>query len=378
MLKKDYKIGNEIRAWSVYLSDRAAIEVSKTLNSKWINTGEKEKEFRQKIAKKLGAPYVVACNSGTSALKASLATIGVEPGDEVISTPYTFIATNTSILELGAKPVFADIKYDTLNIDPDSIKEKITKNTKAIICVHYAGNPCDMDEIWEIGEKYKLPIIEDSAHALCSKYKGRFIGEQGDLACFSFQAVKIITSGDGGVITTTKKEYYDILRKKVWYGVDRDSKKFNILDPFPHDPDGLGYKMNMNDITATLASVAIDSIEEPLKQRRQIGELYIKELKNLQNIKLMNYKPDRTPNYQIFPVHVAKREAFANYMLSKGIQVVLNNRRNDLYPIFGGIRNDLINLKRADEDVILLPIHSDLTELQVQRVIRHVKKYDKG
>ena len=196
MPKKDYEIGDEIRAWSTYVPEEAAERVKETLNSKWINTGLREKELREKACKKWEFPYCVAVNNGTSALRASLAMLGVGPGDEVVSTPYTFIATNTAILEQGAKPVFADIRYDDLNIDPKSIEAKITDKTKAISIVHYGGNPCDLDEIRAIAKKHGLPLIEDSAHALGSKYKGRYIGASGDVVCFSLQVVKIITCGD--------------------------------------------------------------------------------------------------------------------------------------------------------------------------------------
>src|SRR3989344_9121086 len=170
---------------------------------------KKDKELREKVRSKWNFPFCVAVNNGTAALRASLAVVGVGPGDEVISTPYTFIATNTAILEQGAKPVFADIRYDDLNIDPKNIKKKISPKTKAIMVVHYAGNPCDMEEIWAIGRKHGIPVIEDAAHALGSKYKGRYIGSSGDIICFSLQVVKIITSGDGGLISTTKKEYFE-------------------------------------------------------------------------------------------------------------------------------------------------------------------------
>src|SRR3990172_9599332 len=225
-VKKDYELSNDlIRTWSTFVPKQAATEVGKTLRSKWINTGKKEKEFKEKARKKWGFPYCVAVNSCTSALRASLAVLGVGVGDEVISTPFTFIATNTVILEQGAKPVFADINYEDLNINPKSIEEKITKKTKAIIVVHYGGNPVDLDEIRKIGKKYGLPVIEDAAQALGSKYKGEYIGAEGDIVCFSFQVIKIITSGDGGLISTSKAAYYQKLRKIIWYVIDRDSKK---------------------------------------------------------------------------------------------------------------------------------------------------------
>jgi len=373
--KQDYEIGKEIRCWGVCIPDNAAEEVSKTLESTWINTGKKEKEFRKKICDRFQAPYSIACTSGTTALKIALKALGVGPDDEVISTPFTFIATNTTILEVGATPVFADIQYDTLNIDPKSVEEKITNKTKAIMCVHYAGNPVDLDELREIANKYDLPIIEDSAHAMASEYKGKPIGSTGDVATFSFQCVKIVTCGDGGVVTTTNENIYKKLKKQAWYGIDRDTKKMSILDPLPAHPDGLGFKANMNDITATLACVAIDYLDIPLTRRKHIGEFYRESLSSLNKMKLLNYKKEWTPNYQIFPVHVEERQKFAEFMLERGIQVNINNRRNDVYEIFGGIC-DLPNLKKADEDVILIPIHNDLTDEDVQRIVGTIKEYD--
>jgi perosamine synthetase len=377
MGKKDFELNDTlIRLWSTYIPEAAGEAVKDILRSKWINTGIQEKLFRKKISEKFNIPYCVACTSGTAALRASYALLGIGPGDEVISTPYTFIATNTAILEQGAKPVFADVQYDTLNIDPQSVESKITKKTKAIVCVHYGGLPCDMDELWAIGKKYGLPVIEDSAHALGSKYKGSYIGSRGDIITFSLQAIKIITSGDGGIIATNNEEYYKILKKLVWFGIDRDEKKTNLLDPLPDRIDMLGFKYNMNDITATLGLVGIDNFEIPYKRRKTIGDKYRKELNDLRKIKLIEYALDRSPNYQIFPIHVENRLKFSTIMREKGIMVNVNNRRNDRYSIFGGIC-ELPNTARAEDDVILIPVHADLTNNDVDRIIDAVQAYDK-
>ena len=380
MTRKDYEFKDKmIRTWSTFVPEEAVIEVSKTLRSGWINTGKKERELREKACKKWGFPYCVAVNSGTSALRASLATLNIGPGDEVISTPFTFIATNTAILEQGAKPIFADIKYEDLNLDPNKIEKKITPKTKAIIVVHYGGNPADMDEIRKIGKKHNLPIIEDAAHALGSMYKGDYIGTKGDIICFSLQVVKIVTCGDGGLISTPNEKYYQILKKIIWYGIDKEGKKINLLDPFPTDFKGdiLGFKYNMNDIIATLASVALDHFEEAAAKRKKIGERYRKELAGLPRLKLMKYYHDREPNYQIFPIHVKNRLRFAKNLRKHNIMVNINNRRNDIYPMFGGFQNDLVITKQVDEDVVLLPIHADLTEKQVDYIIEKVKETSK-
>lgn len=375
MSKKDYEMSDDIRVWSTFIPEETGIEVQKILKSKWINTGKQEKLLRQKFSEKFNIPYCVATNNCTAALRASLAALGIGPGDEVISTPMTFIATNTSILEQGATPVFVDIQYDTLNINPENIVEKITDKTKAIICVHYGGNPCDMDEIRKIGCDYNLPIIEDSAHAMGSKYKGKYIGSTGDIITFSFQVVKIITCGDGGIIATTNEEYYKKLKKYIWYGVDREEKDMYSIDPLPDNIDVLGFKYNMNDITATIGIVGIDHFGIPFQRRKEIGEKYRKELSNLSKIKLLKYYPDRTPNYQIFPVHVENRLEFAEYMRNYSIILKVNNRRNDRYSIFGGLQ-DLPVTERADKDTVLIPIHADLTDSQVEKIIETIKKYD--
>ena len=380
MSKKDYEIDEDIiRTWSVYIPKEAVAEITKTLRSKWINTGKIERKLREKACRKWGFPYCVAVNSCTSALRASLAMLGVGSGDEVISTPFTFIATNTAILEQGAKPIFADIKYEDLNLNPKSIEEKITKKTKAIIIVHYGGNPADLDEIRKIGKKHGVPIIEDAAHAMGSKYKGKFIGEIGDIVCFSLQVVKIITSGDGGLIATSNKEYYEKLKKIVWYGINREDKRMSLLDPLPESFQGdtLGFKYNMNDIVATLACVGVDYFNEAASRRRIIGERYRKELTGCKKIKLMEYYHDRAPNYQMFPVHVENRIRFAKYLRDHNIMVRINNRRNDIYPMFGPKRSDLPITERADSDVVLLPIHADLTDEQVSLVIQKVKDAQK-
>lgn len=374
---KDYETDGFIRTWSIHIPSDTITELKKTLDSTWINTGKKEKEFRQKICNQFGAKYAVACNSGTSALKAALISLGVGPGDEVVSTPFTFIATNTSILEVGATPVFADIDYDTLNITAETIREQITEKTKAIIVVHYGGLPCEMDEIRKVGKEFNLPIIEDSAHAMGSKYKGVNIGAEGDIITFSFQVVKIVTCGDGGIICTPNEEYYKKLKEVVWYGVDRETKIADPLDPLPNDIKRLGYKMNMNDITATIGCVAMNHLDEQLSKRKLIGEKYRKELSNLKKMKLIKFPDYVEPNYQIFPVHIESREEFANFMFNNGIQVNVNNRRNDKYTIFGGIKDYLVNTAKCDEDVILLPCHGDLTEQDVDKIINNIKEFDK-
>ena len=374
--KLDYKINKEIRTWDINIPLRVLNELKKTIKSKWINTGPKEKQFRNHLIKRFGAKYAVATNSGTSSLRCALASLGVGLNDEVISTPFTWLATNTAILEQGAKPIFADINYDDLNISHEEIEKKITKKTKAIIVVHYAGNPVDLDKINEISKRYKIPIIEDCAHAMGSEFKKKSIGSSGNICCFSFQCVKIVTCGDGGAILCNDKKTYEILQSKIWFGFNKEKKKINFLNPVAEDTLGLGFKMNMNDIVATFACVAMEELNNALMIRSEIGNLYRKELKDLKKIKLINYKRDRKPNYQIFPILVKDRENFAKFMWNNNIQVNINNRRNDVYKIFGGEDRKLKTLNKVDKEVILLPLHLGLKKKDTLKIIELTKKFD--
>ncbi len=367
-----------IRTWSSFVPDGAMDALAEVLRSKWLNTGPREKLLREEFRRIFDVPYAVACSNGTAALRASYAAAGVGPGDEVVTTPFTFIATNTAILEQGAVPVFADIQYETLNLDPESVESKITKRTKAIVCVHYGGYPCDLDELTAVARRHRLPLIEDSAHALGSRYKGRSIGSSGDFVTFSFQAIKIVTSGDGGMIATADPDRYATLKKLVWYGVDREEKPSNLLDPLPEDLSLLGFKYNMNDITAALALAGLQGLARPLERRRVIGERYRREFSGLHRVRILEFKPDRAPNYQLFPVHVEDRPRFAAHMRERGVLVMVNNRRNDRYSIFGSGARNLPHTARADQDTLLIPIHADLSDAEIDQVVAAVSAYDRA
>jgi perosamine synthetase len=363
---------------SPFIPKEAGEEVKKTIDSGWINTGEKERLFKEQLKKKFRWIHCILTNSCTSALRLVLAHIGVNYGDEVISTPWTMIATNTAILEQGAKPVFADIKYDTLNIDPNDIERKITDKTKAIMMVHYAGYPCNLTEIYKIAIENNLHVIEDAAQALGSKYRGRYIGRLGEYCCFSFQTVKIINTGDGGAITCQYKEDADRLLAKSWFGINKSERKRTVLGIFPDDITELGYKYNMNDITATLGLVSLKYFDDILKRRQDIGKIYFEELSNLKKITLLDYNfNQKETNFWMFPMHVKNRNKFAEYMRDNNIEVTIHNHRNDKWSIFGGIQKDLLITEKVEKDIIHIPIHQDLSNNEIEYIIKTIKKWDK-
>jgi perosamine synthetase len=343
--------------------------------SGWIGQGPKVDEFEKEFSKKFGLKYVVALNSATSGLRLAYAMAGIGPGDEVITTPYTMVATNTAILEQFAKPVFADIQYETANIDPQDIEHRITKKTKAIVCVHWGGYPCDMDEIRKIASYHNLPVIEDAAHALGAIYKGKPIGSISEYTVFSLQAIKHITTGDGGILSVLNEEKYKEALRRRWFGIDRAGRKPSILG---HDPTydiwEVGYKYNMNDIAATIGLEQLKYFDSIFRRRAQIAKIYREELEGVSGITLLEYKNDRVHANWLFAMHVERRMKFAKAMLSRGVEVMVHNWRNDKYTVFGGLRKDLPNTARVNETLICIPLHHNLSDEDVDYIIKSIKK----
>ena len=361
-----------IPLFSPYIPPEAGDAVKQVIDSGWINTGTKEQLFRERLQEKFGFPHCVATSSCTGSLRASLAALDITCGDEVITTPWTMIATNTVILEQGATPIFADIEYDTLNIDPEDVVRKITDKTKAIMCVHYAGAPCRLDALRKIAKDNDLTLVEDAAQALGAKYYNKYVGATGKLVNFSFQAIKTITSGDGGAIATDSEELYEALQTRVWFGIDKKRRQKTPLGPLPYDVEVLGFKYNMNDITATLGLVGLDHFDEALKKRKAVARHYRDELQNLNDVELLHYPTNIESSCWMFPIHVKHRLQFAKYMRHNGVEVSIHYPRNDKYSIFGGKQN-LPVTEKVDSDVIHIPIHSNLSEHQVVQVIDAVR-----
>jgi perosamine synthetase len=358
-----------------YVPESAIEKVVEVLKGRWVGQGPKVDEFELEFSKKFGIQYATSVNSATSALRLAYAVAGVGVGDEVITTPYTMVATNTTILEQNAKPVFADVQYETANISPDDIEHRITKKTKAIACVDWAGYPCDLDEIRKIAFEHDLPLIEDSAHALGAVYKNKPIGSISDFTVFSFQAIKHMTTGDGGMLCMTNKENYDEAVRRKWFGIDRAARKPSVLGNDPtFDITEVGYKYHMNDIAAAMGLGQLPHFESNFKRRAEIAKIYREELEKVTKITLLESENDRISANWLFAMHVKDRLQFANQMRSKGIEVAVHNWRNDKYSIFGGLRKDLPNTARLDETLICIPLHTKLSDEDVDYIIASVKK----
>ncbi|MBO5523925.1 MAG: aminotransferase class I/II-fold pyridoxal phosphate-dependent enzyme, partial [Roseburia sp.] len=253
---------------------QAVIEV---LKSDYLTTGPKIAEFEKMVADYVGAKYAVAISNGTAALHAACFAAGIGAGDEVITTPITFAASSNCVLYCGGTPVFADVDPKTYNIDPEDIKRKITARTKAIIAVHLAGQPCDMDAIHAIAEEHNLIVIEDGAHALGSEYKGKKVGALSDMTTFSFHPVKPITTGEGGMIVTDDEQLYEKLVLFRSHGITRDENLMTRNEgPWFYQQLELGYNYRMTDIQCALGCSQMKKIDRFLERRRELVKRYEK------------------------------------------------------------------------------------------------------
>ena len=355
------------------ISKRSFELVNSVLKSTFLSEGKIVKEFEEDLSRKLGLVNPVAVNSGTSALHLGLAVSSIEPGDEVILPAQTFVATGLAILMQGAIPIFIDIQDKTGNIDPNSIKEKITEKTKAIMPVHWAGYPCDMDEINAIAKENNLVVIEDAAHALGAKYKEKPIGSISDFTVFSFQAIKHLTTGDGGALCCLNENDYFDAKNRRWFGIDRANSKPSILGEREYDISRIGYKYHMNNLAAAVGLGNLEDFPLNLKRRREIAAHYRNELKNVAGMYLLDYQNDRESAYWLFTVLVERRIDFIKKLKRHEIPASVVHLRIDHNSVFGGLTPNLPNQEKFNKNQVAIPIHSGLSDEDVEKVINVVK-----
>lgn len=341
--------------------------VVEVLKSGMIAQGPKVAEFEEKFAKWVGAKYAVATNSGTAALHVALLSCGIGPGDEVITTPFTFIATGNAIVYTGATPVFADIDLETYNIDPDTIEDLITDKTKAILPVQLYGQSADMDKIREIAKKHDLLVIEDAAQAHGAMYNDEKVGNMGDMACFSFYPTKNMTTSEGGMITTNNKELAEKARVFRAHGS-------NIK--YKHDE--IGYNFRSSDIAAAIGLAQLDKIDE-FNEKRINNANYLNEcLKDVEGVITPASPENRKHVYHQYTIRVTKgnRDDWVDILTENGIgsgihyPIPLYNQ-----PIYKelGFTGSAPNAELAADTVISLPVHPSLSKEDLDLVIEAVK-----
>lgn len=354
----------------------AVIEV---LKSDYLTTGPKIAEFEKSVADYVGAKYAVAISNGTSALHAACFAAGIGPGDEVITTPITFAASSNCVLYCGGTPVFADIDPKTYNIDPDDIRKKITDKTKAIIAVHLAGQPCDMDEIHKIAKENNLIVIEDGAHALGSVYKGKKVGSLSDMTTFSFHPVKPITTGEGGMIVTDNEEFYKKMVLFRSHGITRDKTMMTRNDgPWFYQQFDLGFNYRITDIQCALGCSQMKKLDRFLAKRKEIVLRYNEAFADCENIVTPYQMPETESGWHLYIVQVKNcdRKQIFEALRDKGIGVNVHYIPVYMHPYYQEHGYKDVHCKNAEEvysHIISLPLYPGLTEEQQSYVIDTLK-----
>ncbi len=366
--------GKDIPLFKVFMPESVMGPLREVLFSGYIGEGPRVVEFEKALAPWFDNDNVLALNNGTSALHLALRLSNVMSGDEVISTPMTCVATNEPILALGAKVVWADIDPWTGNIDPVDVAKKISSKTKAIMAVHWGGYPCELDELNILAKKHGIKVIEDACHAMGSMYHGKPIGSHSDFSCFSFQAIKEMTTVDGGALVCKSKKDCERGRLLRWYGIDRNTsrKDFrceeNIME--------FGYKFHMNDVAAIIGIEQLKYLSTTIAKHRANADRYHEAFKDMKMVKPLRYKDDRLSSYWLYTVRVKNRDIFVEEMEKAGIVVSQVHARNDKHSMF---KDSLVELSGVDEfasENICIPVGWWLSEEEVSHIIETIVKFE--
>lgn len=352
------------------ISDKAEMmpAIEKILYSGYIAEGKAVYDFEDELKQYIGNNNLLALNSGTAALHIALSLLNVGQGDEVISTAMTAEPTNTTIALTGAKIVWGDVDERTGLLSPASVREKITERTKAIMLVHYAGMVCDMDEFNKISKEYDIPIIEDAAHAFGSKYNGQYVGNNSRFTCYSFQAIKQLTTIDGGAIAFEDEMDVEPARKLRWFGLDKNVSRLenNIEKP--------GFKYGMNNVTATIGSVQLKNYNSVLEHCVSNGRYFDEQLRNIPGITLIPYYKNTEPSYWLYTMKVERRSDFIKMMEEHGIIASPLHHRSDTHSVFAESKCALPGLDKFYADFIHIPCGWWVDNESREKIVEIIKK----
>ena len=363
-----------------FISEEEVDEIVDTVRSGWISMGPKTIRFENNFNDYIGVKKSVAVSSWTAAGHLTLEAFGINEGDEVILPTMTFPATAEIVCYFKAKPVMVDVDEDTLNISIEAIEKAITPKTKAIIPVHYAGQPCDLDEIHAIAKKHNLKVLEDAAHSLPAKYKGKKIGTISDVTCFSFYATKTLSTGEGGMICTNDEEIAERVKIMRLHGINRDAwKRHTESGSWYYEVVAPGYKYNFTDLQASLGLPQLKKVDAMWDSRKRIAAKYTDALKDLNIIQLHTIKPDRDSSWHLFPIRLyldrltKNRAQIINELREKNVGVGVH-----FMPVHQHLYyRETFNLSDADYPVasaafprlMSLPIYPGMTDENVDKVI---------
>jgi perosamine synthetase len=343
-------------------------KIEEVLYSGYIAQGEVVENFERKFEEFIGCGHTLSLNSGTAALHIALILAGVKEGDEVISTAMTAEPTNVAIKMVGAKVRWADVDYETGNISAKAIENAINEKTKAIIVVDYAGTPVDVKSIQEISLKYTIPVIEDAAHALGTTYNGKKTGNHFPFTVFSFQAIKHLTTVDGGALQIQDKELYEKGKLIRWFGLD---KKLTRLE---NDIQIQGFKYHMNNVNATIGLVQLETIEELLQQYRTIGKYLDVNLNGLPGLETVVHYPNSESSYWLYTLKVDRRDDFIKMMANNGFMASEIHKRNDLHTYLNDYPTEMPNLDKFYSRLVHIPCGWWVTLEDCDKMIELIKK----
>ena len=350
-----------------------------TLRSGWLTTGPKAARFEEAFREYVGAGHAVAVSSCTAGLHLALAAAGVGEGDEVITTPFTFCSSVSVILQQRARPVLADILPSDYNIDPQEVERQITPATKAIMPVHYGGQPCRMDDLLRLASAGKLLVVEDAAHAVGAEYRGRRVGSIGDVTAFSFYATKNLTTGEGGMVTTADEDLAERIRLLSLHGLSHDAwRRYDEAGSWCYEVQELGFKYNMGDIQAAIGIHQLARLEEFTRRRKQLAAFYNRRFQGLEELQTPRTRPEVRHVWHLYVIRLRlerlriSRGQFIAVLRQRGIGASVHFIPIHLHPWYrdnlGYRPGDFPNAEAAYEQVVSLPLYPSLTDTQAERV----------
>ncbi len=360
-------------------------EVVASLNSGWLGTGPKVHKFEGMFREYKGSKYSMALNSCTAALHLSILTIGIKPGDQVIVPTMTFAATANPVIHAGGIPVFVDCEKETMNIDPEDIERKITSKTKAILPVHFAGRPCNMDAIVDITKQHHLKIVEDCAHAIETEYHGKKVGTFGDLGCFSFYVTKNIVTGEGGMVVTDNEEYANQIKILGLHGMSKDAwKRFSDKGYKHYQVVYAGFKYNMMDLQAAIGIHQLPRVDKYWQRRQEICNRYNEAFKDLSVFTPTPVEPNTRHAYHLYTLVLdidnlkITRDEFLDEMTKRNIGVGVHYIALHLHPYYQEAfrykRGDFPNAEWISDRTVSLPLSAKLMDEDVEDVIGAVRE----
>ncbi len=368
-----------------WIGEEEKEEVLSVLNSNWLTTGPKVKQFEEDVARYVGTKYAIAVNSGTAALHCCLAALDIKPGDEVITTPFTFLATANAIIYLGGTPILADIDEKTYNISPSEIRKKITPRTKAIIPVHYGGLPCEMDEILNIAREFNLKVIEDAAHALSAEYNGKRIGSLGDATIFSFHPVKNITTAEGGMIVTNNPEIAKYCIMHRTHGITKEAmERYGKNADWMYDMQRIGYRYNMTEFQAALGVAQLRKLESFQRRREEIANRYDQEFSQMFGIILPPRQSNLKTAWHLYPLRLQSgflavdRNQIIKSLKAENIGVNVHYIPLHLHTYYqkryGFVKGDFPVAEKVYDSILTIPLFPKMSDEDVNDVITAFKK----